>query len=291
MTVQNDSLLRDASGEPIPHQQWDELWSKYVPYYVPFLTAVALGAIPGYFRASNIGSNADIDIATVPEDAWEQGGLFNWITTPVQCQIRSTSANDTATGTGCRMAGLSLLDSTLAPAAFDSRGGPGTTLIALNGMTPVQLPFLIGGSNGLAGMTAGTLETNEGDIILEDTVGGIVRGIIKAGQGFAHQAPFVVPTGFQLIIPQLLLSVNKPNGANPQFVQMRTYFKGPGSACARYTLPISASSNVPYPHQIDPPIVLPAGFRFSPRIVSVAADNAEVTAAWNGALRQVTPAV
>jgi hypothetical protein len=112
----------------------------------------------------------------VPEDAWEQGGLFNWITTPVQCQIRSTSVNDTAAGTGCRMAGLSLLDSTLAPAAFDSRGGPGTTLIAMNGTTPVQLPFLIGGSNGLAGMTAGTLETNDGDIILEDTGASSRRG-------------------------------------------------------------------------------------------------------------------
>jgi len=287
MATTDSRMLRDQTGELLPHQDWDQVWSKYVPYYIPFLTAVSLNLIPGYFRASNIGLNNDVDTTSVPEDAWEQGGLFNWISTPVQCQIRSTSTNDTAAGTGCRTIGLSLLDSNLAPAAFDSRGGPGTTLLAMNGTNPVQLPFLIGGSNGLAAMTAGSLETNDGDIILEDTVGGIVRGIIKAGQGFAHQAPYTVPTGYMLIIPQLLLSVNKPNGANAQFVRVSTYFKGSGTAAARLTLPLSASSSVPYPHQVDPPIMLPEKFRFAMRITEVAADNAVITAAWNGALRLI----
>jgi hypothetical protein len=286
MSALTRNLLRDPAGSILPLQQWDEIWSRYVGYPIPLLTAIGLNLLPGWGRASNIGLNPDVDTATLPEDAWEGGGLFNWITTPTQCQIRSTDPGDTVGGPGMQTVGLSTLNSNLAPEFLDSRGFPSTRAISLNGTTPVQLPTLIGGNNGLAGILAGSNETNIGDIILEDTVGGTLRGIIKAGQGYAHQAPYVVPTGFTLIVPQLLISVNKPNGTNPQFVSVKTYFKGAGSACSRYTLPISASSNVPYPHQIDPPIVLPEKFRFSMRIVDVGADNAIITAAWNGALRQ-----
>lgn len=292
MSIQNDALLRDAMGEPLPHQQWDEVWSRYVPYFVPFWTAVALGMIPGYGRATGLGLNSDVDIASVPEDAWDGSSLFNWIITPAQCQIRSTSANDSAAGTGARTIGLATLDSNLAPEFLDARGMPASRTLSLNGTTPVQLPAVIGANNGLLVLTAGSGETNDGDIILEDTVGGTVRGIIKAGQGFAHQAPYVVPAGYQLIVPQLLVSVNKPNGANPQSVQIRTYFKGPGAGAARLTLPLGASSAVPYPHLLDPPLTVAEKTRFSVRIVEVAADNASVTAAWNGALRTlVSPVV
>jgi hypothetical protein len=280
-------MLRDQTGELLPHQDWDQVWSKYVPYYVPFWTAVALGLIPGYGRATGLGLNPDVDIATVPEDAWEGGSLFNWIITPVQCQIRSTSSNDSAAGTGARTIGVATLDSNLAPEFLNARGMPESRTLSLNGTTPVQLPAVIGASNGLLVLTAGSGETNDGDIILEDTVGGIVRGIIKAGQGFAHQAPYVVPAGYQLIVPQLLISVNKPNGVNPQSVQIRTYFKGPGAGAARLTLPLGASSAVPYPHELDPPLMAAEKTRFSVRITEVAADNASVTAAWNGALRLI----
>lgn len=287
MATTDNRMLRDQTGELLPHQDWDQVWSKYVPYYVPFWTAVALGLIPGYGRTTGLGLNPDVDTTTVPEDAWEGGSLFNWIITPVQCQIRSTSANDSAAGTGARTIGVATLDSNLAPEFLDARGMPASRSLSLNGTTPVQLPAVIGASNGLLVLTAGSGETNDGDIILEDTVGGIVRGIIKAGQGFAHQAPYVVPAGYQLIVPQLLISVNKPNGVNPQSVQIRTYFKGPGAAAARLTLPLGASSAVPYPHELDPPLMAAEKTRFSVRITEVAADNASVTAAWNGALRLI----
>src|ERR1043165_1960875 len=188
MATTDNRMLRDQTGELLPHQDWDQVWSKYVPYYVPFWTAVAPGLIPGCGPATGLGLNPDVDIATGPEDAWEGGSLFNWIITPVQCQIRSTSANDSAAGTGARTIGVATLDSNLAPEFLNARGMPESRTLSLNGTTPVQLPAVIGASNGLLVLTAGSGETNDGDIILEDTVGGIVRGIIKAGQGFANQA-------------------------------------------------------------------------------------------------------
>lgn len=280
MTIQNDSMLRDASGEPIPHQMWDELWSKYVPYHVPFLTAVAMGLVPGYKRASAIGYNPSLDTGTVPEDVWEGGGLFPWIDAPTQCQVRSTNAADTSAGTGLRTVRVDALDST---------GAEAPVTIALNGTTPVQLPALISASNGLVGMSAGTGTTNAGDIILEDTVGAQLRGIVKAGEGASHQAPYTVPAGYQFILPQMLVAVSNPTGAAAQFVQLRTYFRGSSSAVARRTLVLGASTYEPYPHNIDPPITLPAGFRFSMQVTDVSANGVIVTAGWNGVLRQVTP--
>lgn len=280
MTIQNDALLRDSSGEPIPHQMWDEVWSRYVAYKVPFLTAVSMGLIPGYKRASAVGYNPSINTGTVA-DVWEGTSLlFPWLDSPTQCQVRSTSALDTGAGTGLRTVRID---------ALDSSGAEAPVTLTLNGTTPVQLPALISASNGLVGMSAGSLETNQGDIILEDTVGGQMRGIIKATEGASHQAPYTVPAGYQFILPQMFINVSNVTGGPAQFVQMRTYFRANASAVSRKTLILGASTYQPYPHIADPAIVLPAGFRFSMRITSVSTNGAAVTAAWNGALRQVTP--
>lgn len=276
MTIASARLLRDSGGEIVPGQFYDRLWDRFISHAPPFLTAVSLGLVPGYSRASSLGYNPDIDTATVPEDAWPGGGLFNWITSPTMCQVRSTDANDTAGGTGLQSVTIAALDGNLAAAPVT---------VALAGTTPVPLAAAIGASNGMSGAVAGAAEGNIGTIILEDVVGGTVRGIILPGMGVAMQAPYVVPAGNQLIIPQILLDVNSPGGAVNQFIQLRSYFKGPGSAAARTPLILGTTNVGPYNHIIDPPIVLPEKFRFSLRLTVSSDNNAVVTAGWNGMLR------
>lgn len=278
MSSLTQSMLRDAAGTLLLDQMYDRLWDKYVPYQLPFLTAVSLGLVNGYTRASAIGYNPDIDTAAVPEDCWGGDGLFPWFASATQCQIRSTSALDTFSGgTGLQTLVVNALDTNLTQAPVT---------LQMNGTTAVQLPATIGASNGLTGMLAGSLGTNAGDIILEDTVGGQMRGIILAGQGISGQAPYTVPAGFTLIVPQMFLDLNSPGGAVNQFAQMRTFFKGPNNACARRPLIIGTTNSGPYPHQIDPPIVLPEKFRMSQQVTVVSDNNTIVTVGWNGALRQ-----
>lgn len=231
-----------------------------------------------YRRAFGIGFNPDIDIAGTPEDCWGGDGLFNWPAVATQMQIRSTDINDTAAGTGMR---------TLTIAALDASYNEVTINITLNGTTAVQLPSLILRSNGIRGLTAGSVGANVGQIILEDTVGVVLRGTILAGSGVANQAPYTVPAGYTLFVPQLFLNVGSPAGTVNQFAQMRTWFKAStANACAIQPLIIGTTNGQPYPHFADPPITALEKTDFSLRITVVSDNNTIVTAAWNGYLKK-----
>lgn len=249
------------------------------PTDVGFTNRISLSEYPNlYRRAFGIGFNPDIDILTVPEDCWGGDGLFNWPAVATQMQIRSTDVNDTAAGTGMR---------TLTIAALDASYNEVTINITLNGTTAVQLPSLILRQNGIRGLTAGSVGTNVGTIILEDTVGVVPRGTILAGSGVANQAPYTVPAGFTLIVPQLFLNVGSPGGTVNQFAQMRTWFRAStANACAIQPLIIGTTNGSPYPHMSDPPIVVAEKTDFSLRMTVASDNNTTVTAAWNGFLRK-----
>src|SRR5262249_32571828 len=135
-------------------------------------------------------------------------------------------------------------------------------------------------SNGLRGVTAGSAGTNLGDIILEAVGGGTIYGIILAGNGVANQAPYTVPAGFSLEVPQLFLNVNSTAGTVNQFAQMRTwfrFFRATNDSCAIQPLPIGTTNGSPYPHLSDPPINLAEKTDFSLRITVVSDNNTVVT--------------
>lgn len=259
-----------------------------IPLAPDFGTLISTGQeLPGYQRAFAIGYNPDIDIATTPEDCWGGSGLFNFpVAGGVAMQIRSDNAADTAAGTGMRTVNLTLLDP-----SFNAMTG--VSAVPLNGITPVLIsgfnPALIQASNGIRGVTAGSVGTNVGTIFLESIGGAIVYGVILPGIGVANQAPYVVPAGFTLLIPQLLLNVNSPSGTINFFAQMRTkfrFFSATNDSCVIQPLVIGNTNGSPYAHMSDPPIVVPEKAQFSLPVTVVSDNNTVVTAAWNGLLRK-----
>lgn len=246
---------------------------------IDFTTAVALGLLaPNYVRAFGIGYNPDIDILGVPEDCWGGDGLFNWPVAATAMQVRSTDINDNAAGTGMR---------TLTISALDANYNAAPVTITLNGTTPVPLPASILRSNGLRGLTAGSVGVNVGQIILETAGGGTMYGTILPGIGVANQAPYTVPAGFTLVVPQLLLDINSPGGTANQFASMRTWFRFFGAnPCIVQPLPIGTTNIEPYPHQSAPAFTAPEKTDFALRVVVVSDNNTVVTAAWNGFLRK-----
>lgn len=69
---------------------------------VDFLLEVAKGNVPKHSDYSVTGFNSDIDSGTTPETICGGGGVFTPPTTYRIHDIVSTSANDTAAGTGLR---------------------------------------------------------------------------------------------------------------------------------------------------------------------------------------------
>lgn len=279
MTFANQRQLRDREGRPLAWQMYDSARDLFQPYIPDWEDAIAMSMVPGITRVVGIGYNPDVDTASTPEDCWGFSGMYPWLTAPTMLQVRSTSANDSAAGTGMR---------TLTIPALDANYAEAPVTITLNGTTPVPLPAAVLRINPMRGLTAGSAGTNVGDIMLEDAGGGTLRGIILTGIGIAQQAPYTVPAGFTLFVPQLLLDVNSPTGGVSRFVQMQTYIKGPGNACAVKPLSIGTTNAAPYPHLSKPPIRIAEKSDFSLPVAVVSDNNTIVTAGWNGYLRANT---
>lgn len=242
----------------------------------PFSWAVSWGLVPGYSRAFGIGYNPDTDTATTPEDAWGGSGLYPWMSAATNLEAVSTSASDTDAGIGARTVTFSTLDA-------DFNSVPQT--VTMNGLTAVQLPTAAIRNNGGRCLTAGSSGTNVGDIVLRDSGGGATRGIILAGQGIMRQAPYTVPAGRTLIVPQIALAVDSNAGTINKFVSIQTYFKGHDGAAAIFPLPIGNTNGQPYNHQSDPPIVVLEKTDFATRITKSSDNDTIVTVGWNGMLR------
>lgn len=240
-----------------------------------YMERVSLGLVPGTVRAFGLGYAPDVDTATVPQDAWGQIGLFNWMTGLTSLEVVSTSASDTAAGTGARTVTFNTL-----VGDFQQQ----SQVITLNGLTPVPIPTQAIANNGGRVLTAGSAENNVGDIILRDAGGGTVRGIILAGKGTMRQAPYTVPAGKTLLIPSIFLGVDSPTGAVGKFAAIETYFKSPTGA-AILPLYLGNTNSVGYNHISEPPIVVTERNRFALRIVKVSDNNTIVSALWNGILR------
>lgn len=168
--------------------------------------AITLGRVAGQSRAAAYGHTPT---PTANSDVWEGAGLYPFQTSATVLEILSASANDAAAGTGARTFTLTGLD-----ANFNAI----SETLTLNGTTPVQTMLSYIRVNGLAIASAGSGNTNAGDVTLRVTGAGATQAIVRAGYGFSKSAIYTVPTGFTLLINDLFFAVaGNGNAANVIF--------------------------------------------------------------------------
>lgn len=249
-----------------------------------FLDAVSFGVAPGYIRVGNFGHNPDVDINTVPEDAWTNGGRYPWMLAATTLRVKSTSAADSPAGTGVASVTINGLD-----IAFNAI----SQTIILNGITPVAVPIDLYRINSVRSVSVGSAAViaigaaNAGDITVEDVAGpNTVRAIIPTGYGGTRQAPYTVPAGQALLVKQILLDVKSPSGSVGQYARLSTYFKTVAGVISQ-PIEFGDTSGGPYPHNIDPPILVTAGMDFSLLLTNTSDNNTAITGAWNGYQRML----
>lgn len=157
---------------------------------LPF--GATLGRVGGHSRVSVYGHRAT---PIAGDDIWEGGGAYPLQAAATKLEILSASANDAAAGTGAR---------TFTIQGLDTNFNQISETITMNGVTPVQTANTYLRVNSLTIASSGSGQVNAGDVTLRVTGAGATQAIARAGYGFAKQCVYTVPTGFTLLVTDVL---------------------------------------------------------------------------------------
>lgn len=150
----------------------------------------AAGTIPGATSQTMFGYANSLPLATTLL-LWQLLTDYTFLTSAQSLELVSDSANDAAAGTGAR---------TVAVFTLDGNYNQVTTVVTMNGVTPVVLPGTHLMFNGMAVATSGSGHTNAGNITLRVAGGGTNQGYMAAGFGNALNGLFTVPAGKKWIV-------------------------------------------------------------------------------------------
>lgn len=240
-----------------------------------YMLAVGFGQVPGHTRVTALGHNPDVDIASIPEDIWESGGVYSWPTSAVAMEMLSSSASDTSAGVGAR---------TVAVMGLDAAYAEITQVVTMNGVTPVALPTPLLRVNTVIVLSVGTSETNVGTITLRRVVGAIVQGTIGVGAGVNKAARYSTPAGKTLQIVSFYSAINKDPPGQTSYITGAIMTRN-ALGVVRQSLEISLSSAGPYRHDGHPGVIVPEKTDIWLRCTYVSRDNTDITAAWLGVLK------
>ena len=164
--------------------------------FEPFELQVARGQIFGHRTVKVFGYNPDVDQTRVT--VWPYTGIIPILQTPIQYKVSSSSANDTAAGTGARSVYISGLDANHAEIS---------ETVTLNGQTAVLTTQYFLHINDAYVATAGSSLGAEGDIYFGDGtvtsgVPATVYDLIKLDYNQRITGSYTIPVGYTGYITQ-----------------------------------------------------------------------------------------
>lgn len=237
--------------------------------------AIAIGSVPGYTRVASLGHNPSIATAGTPADVWEGGGTYPFPVSAQSLEVVSSSANDTAAGTGARTVTIICLDASYVQMAAQ--------VVTLNGTTPVAVPNACLRVNLFTTTTSGSGQSNAGDLTLRVAGGGTTLGLIRAGYGFSRQCVYTVPAGNTLFISSAVMTILSASGATVNNAVFG-FWQRSSVGNARIPIEFQVTSSSPYLHSAPYGLVLTEKTDFALRVTSVAQNGTNVTGGFEGVL-------
>ena len=172
-----------------------------------FLLEVAKGSVPGHSYVNKFGHNPSVTTATDPEDVWPDGGLYAFYPTTAQ-SMEVVSSDDEDGGAGTDTGAL-----TMQVYGLDANWDLQEETVTLNGTTPVALSNTYIRMFRAVVLTAGSANTNIGNITVRIVTVGTVAISILASDGQTQQAIYTIPNGKTGYFIKGYVGISKGGGA------------------------------------------------------------------------------
>jgi hypothetical protein len=230
----------------------------------PFELQVARGQISWHRSVTVFGYNSDVD--TSIETVWPHGGILAFPSVALQLSVSSSSASDTAAGTGARTVYLE---------GLDANHNTITEIVTLNGQTAVTTTKSYLHVNDCYVLTTGSGESAAGTIYfgtgtVTAGVPATVYDVIQFDYNSRVTGSYTVPAGYTAYVSQGLFSSGQVSGSNAVTGRLMTR----GVNNIRLTAAVVTVNNGAADYAFEYPIVVPEKTTIEAQAVGAAANNA-----------------
>jgi hypothetical protein len=199
----------------------------------PFELQVARGQISWHKSVTVFGYNPDVD--TSRATVWPYTGIIPLPAVALQMKVSSSSANDTANGTGAR---------TVYVAGLDANHNEIEEIVTLSGQTAVLTTQSFLHINNAYVATAGSGLSSAGDIYfgtgtVTAGVPATVYDLIKFDYNQRITGSYTIPAGYTAYLSQGLFSAGQPSGSS----QVSGRLMAVGADGIRRTIAITTVNN------------------------------------------------
>jgi hypothetical protein len=215
--------------------------------YEPFELQVSRGQIQGHRNVTVFGFNPDVDTTQV--SVWPLPSLITFPASAIQMTVSSSSANDTAAGTGAR---------TVVVQGLDANYNEVTETVTMNGQTAVTMTASLIRVNYAYVGTAGSGNGAAGDIYIG--TGTVTAGVpattydvIKFDYNTTITGSWTVPAGHTAYVSQGLFSAGQAGGSNQ--IQGRLLTRGIDNI--RRTAAVTSINNGVADYTFEYPLAVP----------------------------------
>ena len=207
--------------------------------YEPFELQVGRGQIPGHSVIHVFGHNPDVDQTEVT--IWPATGLLTHPASPTIMKISSSSASDTAAGTGAR---------TVYVLGINGTGGYVSETVTLNGQTAVNtvnsydaIEQLTVMSVGTGGANAGTIYAGTGTVT--SGVPATIYSAVGIGDNLSLVGHWTCPTGYTGYL--VYGSVSCGDTTSTQYITARLKLRGQDGIVRTAAITTLGRGSVEYP--------------------------------------------
>lgn len=245
----------------------------------PFELQVARGHIEGHKTLFKFGNNADINGSL--ETIWSHGGLYVYPAAAIQMKVSSSSADDTALGTGARTVFVYGLDADYNEITETVTLAGQTAVLTTQSYLRVSRAYVVTAGSG--GTAAGTIYVGTG--VVTAGVPATVYAEIALGENQTTMAVWTVPAKHTLYIHRGFFSAASNNAA--QYILGKFMFR-PVGGVFRNAADVTANSNA-IPFDFEIPLALPEKTDIEARAIALSGTNFFVTASFEGIYIEVNP--